>query len=485
MAATTPSLPPVIFAQASPTSPGDPLFRGPGRRAADVAGCCSRADVVDRAARLLREAGFRVLQTAPTTINIAAPALVYEQAFGVLLRAEERPVLKSGREDSATFVACSADEMPGLIPTRGTRLARAVEGVALEDRAYFFELAEPPAVADRDLDTPFDVARRLLADRAHADGIRGAGVHVAMVDSGWYAHAFFARHGLHPREVVAGPGAGRPDRDEHGHGTGESAHLFAVAPGADVSVVKMRQENKVAAFNAAIALEPRVITNSWGGSRATRESLTAIDLAMEAAVARAASLGITVVFAAGNGDWGFPAQHPEVIAAGGARLGPDGTPQASEQASGFQSRIYPGRRVPDIYGLIGRRPRASHVALPVPPGSLMDAGLPGPTSAGIDPTEGHDGWAVMYGSSAAAPQVAGACALLLQRWPTATASDLRRALRGSAMDVLDGLDAVRPHGHPGSGRHHGVRAHSDSGNGRRGPGPRMEDPAPWLNGPTK
>ena len=436
-----PSLPPLIFAQASPTSPGNSLFDGPGCCAGDVAAYCSDDDVVASAVDRLRDAGFRVLQVSPTTINIAAPALVYEQEFGIRLRAEERPVLKSGREDTATFIESSADAMPGLIPARRSRLARAIEGVAIEDKAYFFELADPPEVDYHHLDVPADVARGLRAEAAHAEGITGAGVHVAMVDSGWYAHPFFARRGVHPREVIAGPGATRPDRDEHGHGTGESANLFAVAPGVELSFVKMRQENKVAAFNAAVERRPRIITNSWGGSRATRESLTAIDLAMEAAVARAAALGITVVFAAGNGDWGFPAQHPDTITAGGVYMEPDGSLRASDYSSGFESRIYPGRVVPDVSGLVGLKPRASYIMLPVPAESVMDATFAGTSFPRTDLTERDDGWAAFSGTSAAAPQIAGACALTYEARPSLGLAELRALLAATARDVAEGSNA--------------------------------------------
>ena len=44
-----------------------------------------------------------------------------------------------------------------------------------------------------------------------------------------------------------------------------------------------------------------------------------------AAASRARSQqGIIVIFAAGNGHWGFPGQHPDVISAGGVYLDADG-----------------------------------------------------------------------------------------------------------------------------------------------------------------
>ena len=90
--------------------------------------------------------------------------------------------------------------------------------------------------------------------------------------------------------------------------------------------------------------------------------------ALAAAVAAAWASGIIVVFAAGNGHWGFPGQHPDVISAGGVFIAHDGSLRASDYSSGFTRNVYPGRRVPDMSGLVGMRPGRMYIMLPVAAG---------------------------------------------------------------------------------------------------------------------
>jgi hypothetical protein len=63
---------------------------------------------------------------------------------------------------------------------------------------------------------------------------------------------------------------------------------------------------------------------------------------------------------------------PDVISAGGVFVDKEGSMQASDYASAFPSKIYPGRSVPDLCGLVGMLPRATYIMLPVPPGSETD-----------------------------------------------------------------------------------------------------------------
>ena len=71
----------------------------------------------------------------------------------------------------------------------------------------------------------------------------------------------------------------------------------------------------------AVALAPHIISSSWG-SNVAAGPLSAADQALAASIAVAVAQGISVVFSAGNGDFGFPGQHPDVIAAGGVYLDP-------------------------------------------------------------------------------------------------------------------------------------------------------------------
>jgi subtilisin family serine protease len=273
-------------------------------------------------------------------------------------------------------------------------------------------------------------------------------VRVVQVDSGWFKHPYFVGRGYRSAPVVLGPAAADPLKDESGHGTGESANIFAAAPDVEFQMVKMNFVNSIGAFNAAVALNPHIITCSWGSS--TNGPLSAADQALAASIAAAVAAGIIVVFSAGNGHAGFPGQHPDVISAGGVFMNPDETLQASNYASGFMSQIYPGRRVPDVCGLVGMRPKAIYLMLPLEPNDEIDVGNAGGSHPNGDETTNKDGWAAFSGTSAAAPQLAGVAALIKEACPRLRPADVREIMRKTARDVTTGnCNSVPGTGVPG------------------------------------
>jgi subtilisin family serine protease len=195
--------------------------------------------------------------------------------------------------------------------------------------------------------------------------------------------------------------------------------------------------NSTGAFNAAVRLGPDIITCSWGFDKRFGP-LSAADQALAAAIATAVASGIIVIFSAGNGHWGFPGQHPDVISAGGVFMDADGSLRASDYASGFMSNIYPNRRVPDLSGLVGMQPKGIYIMLPVEPHDQIDRALAGGTHPNGDETAPDDGWAAFSGTSAAAPQLAGATALVKQACPYLTPAQVRDILMRSARDVTNG-----------------------------------------------
>ena len=66
-----------------------------------------------------------------------------------------------------------------------------------------------------------------------------------------------------------------------------------------------------------------------------------------------------------------------------------------------------------------------------------------------DETTTSDGWGVFSGTSAAAPQLAGVCALLLQKHPTLTPAQVKAALRATATDVIAGSSFMGQPAGPG------------------------------------
>lgn len=450
-----PKLPPKIYAQVSPSSvSGVSMFEGQEQiNSETVTNFLSEADVTAGAVARLQEAGFEVLQVTPFTINIAGSAATYRKAFDTNIVAEERPTIKTfGTKETATFIDSPDTKLDGLISTQGTVFEDTIEGVALEMPRYPFAVPSmfAPLKSYWHLRVPGDVSLAANADRAHRAGITGKGIKVAMCDSGWYKHPYFVGRGYKAAPVVLGPGATLPLKDESGHGTGESANIFAVAPDVDFMPVKMSFVNSTGAFNVAVGLKPDIITCSWGSS--TNGPLTAADQVLAAAVAAAVASGIIVIFSAGNGHAGFPGQHPDVISAGGVFMNPNETLQASNYSSGFLSKIYQNRRVPDVSGLVGMKPRAAYIMLPVEASDQLDVDIAGGTHPNGDETANNDGWAAFSGTSAAAPQLAGAAALIKQACPALKPADVRDILMKTARDVTTGnANSVPQHvagGHP-------------------------------------
>jgi Subtilase family len=454
-------LPTRIFAQASPRSLGGvSIFEAQQQiTSATVANFLSDQETVNRAVNRLQDAGFEVLQATALTINIAGSAETYQRAFNTTIIAEERMAIKQfGVVTAATFLDSPDTPLPGLISTAGTRFEDVLEGVAIEEPRYLMAASMfPPWRAYWHLSVPEGVSLACNADRAHRSGITGLGVRVAMVDTGWFRHPYFVGRGYRAAPVVLAPGTANSLADEDGHGTGESANIFAIAPDIDFTMVKTvvggstesaALVNVTAGFNAAVGLNPHIITCSWGFHRPVGP-LSAADQTLAASVAAAVASGITVIFAAGNGHAGFPGQHPDVISAGGVFMNPNETLQASNYASGFISNIYPGRRVPDLCGLVGMQPRAIYIMLPLEPGDTSDVDLSGGAHPNRDETANNDGWGAFSGTSAAAPQLAGAAALIKQACPHLTPAEIKDVLMTTARDVTTGSCNTVPGIHTG------------------------------------
>jgi len=140
-------------------------------------------------------------------------------------------------------------------------------------------------------------------------------VTVAMVDTGFYLHPFFpAHHYQVATPIVVVPGADQGS-DPVGHGTGESANIFANA--LDAQLKPIRASNDAGDLVAAVAgfmkaktlpddKKPRIISNSWGGDMQyppLSYKLPKQELAFALELKDAVELGIFVVFSAGNGQF--------------------------------------------------------------------------------------------------------------------------------------------------------------------------------------
>ncbi len=407
------------------------------------------SDRMELVVKKLRATGFEVLSFGKIAITIAGKPEVFDRVFQTTLETVDCPVIKElGQAGVGTFFNAIDNKPFGEIDVSHTDWDRFLDGVAINEPVYYFQSRSPspipPLVPKQYLSVPEGVAQGLKAHLAHRQGITGKDVHVVMVDSGWYRHPYFVQRNYNVKVHLAS-GSRDENVDLTGHGTGESANLLAIAPDVTLTMIKAdvaiggkgKNVNSIGALREAIALKPDIISCSWGSDERT-SSLSPYNRVLAATVAEAIHQGIIVVFAAGNGQYGFPAQHPEVIAAGGAYLHLNGSLQgkieASSYASSFISPIYGDRQVPDVCGLVGNLPYGSYIMLPVPPNSLVDQQL----SVRDDGTEAIDGWAAFSGTSAAAPQLAGICALMKQVNRSLSPAQARQILRDTAYDVVVG-----------------------------------------------
>lgn len=407
-----------------------------------------------QAAKDLQSLGFQVQQVGTFSISANGPRNRWEKVFKTKVERRTQPFSKAhpkiGKMSYWSHIA-------GVDFTIPKKLKGLVERAYPQLPPVFFESPLPPRVGYPHLNVPSDVAMVLRAASVHKLGVTGKGVLVAMPDTGFYKHPFYTWHGYNYNRTLA-PDATRLEQDEYGHGTAEAANIFANAPDVDFVGIKMGG-NATLAFKTAMDLHPAVMTNSWGYD-IFEDTVPKFLKPLEAAVIEAVrTRGITVCFSAGNmGMMGFPAQMPEVIAVGGVYTsgdlnGDDFRLEASNYASSFDSKIYPGRHVPDVCGLVGKKPGGVYIMLPVEPNDIIDIVLAGSGYPKKDETADNDGWAVISGTSAASPQVAGICGLLKEVQPGLSPDIIKAILRASARDVKKGKSA---NGQPAGEGHDGA-----------------------------
>lgn len=420
----------------------------------------------DRAARLLDDLGFSVLAVSPFSLSVEGTPALFTKTFGTRLEVLSIDRVQCGRPMREKAFYAPADDATWEPPLL---LRGVVERAYVQRPAVYLESSLPPSVPYFHLKVPGDVAMLTRASEVHSRGITGAGVRVVMIDSGFFNHKFYQAHGFKASVVLAG--AFNPAADNNGHGTAHAANLFATAPGASFAMVKQGNSHALA-FKRAIDLAPDIIICSWTAgdlvdgspSRTHLSSIPGHLKPLETEVARAVSKGICVVCAAGNGQVSFPGMHPDVISAGGVFVTPQMKMGASDLASAFASRPYPGRHVPDVCGLVGMRPRGVYLMLPLQPGSNMDQEFAGGGAfPNGDATAASDGWIAASGTSSAAPQIAGVCALLKQRNPSLTPQEMKQALLAGATDCK--LGSSNPDSNQGVAMKAGAGADGATGHG--------------------
>ncbi|RKN07414.1 hypothetical protein D7319_18870 [Streptomyces radicis] len=384
--------------------------------------------------------------------------VVDQQLFDV--RELSRPQYRRAAGDGIPVIATYDGERPARLFGEGGPEVRAelesVNGEALtvadEDAAdVWAALTDPRALAESSgiatlaldglnraaLDTS---TARIGAPEAWEAGHDGEGVTVAVLDTGIDASHPDLAGGKVVAEAIF---AGTPDaHDHHGHGThvasiaaGTGAHsggaYTGVAPGARLLNAKVLDDDGwgfdsgiVQGMEWAVAQDARIVNLSLGSADEPGP-----DVLEEAVDRLSAESGALFVIAAGNagpGQVSSPATADAALAVG-----------AVDDADALADFSGTGPRQGDF---------AVKPDLTAPGVAIGAAAADGSVLTGENEPVA-DGYIALDGTSMAAPHVAGAAALLLQRHPDWTGAQVKAALVGSA-EPNPGLGAFEQ----GSGR---------------------------------
>ena len=404
----------------------------------------------------LKQLGFEIRREGRFAITASGPARLISDVLKIQLALQARPQRPPFRATQA-FSANFAEPRPSdlfVAPTESltvpSKVSQHIDDFVFVPPPHFFApSATAPAhswhgVSDQKI-------RDLLKVPA---GASGQNVKVAVVDSGFFPHPYYAANQFAyvPTPTASAP---NPTNDANGHGTAISFNVFAVAPKATVLGFQHTPQPQDAIEEAADA-GVDILSCSWGWDH--EQSFPLVELSIRDVVRE----GKIVLFATGNGQLAWPGSMPEVISIGGVFADKDGTLEASNFASGYTSDLYPNRKVPDICGLCGQKPLAIYIMMPCPPNCELDNGLGGQAFPDKDETAKNDGWVGASGTSSATPQVAGVVALMVEKARSKnrvlTNQDVRQILQSTGVPVQKGNNAqgFPAVGHPNVAVGHGL-----------------------------
>ncbi|MEV5766730.1 S8 family serine peptidase [Micromonospora sp. NPDC052213] len=351
------------------------------------------------------------------------------------------PVIVSyGDRPAAGPLSARADALPASDATMALpRIGASGVTVAKKDAGRFFTALDPNRTAkalrapgravtkvwlDSKVHATLDTSVPLMgAPAAWQSGYDGKGVKVAVLDTGIDPnHPDVAGRIASSQSFVPGETA----VDGQGHGTHVAATIAGtgaaagggrkgVAPGADLVVGKVLSNAGsgqaswiIAGMEWAVAQNAKVVSMSLGGATSTPA-----DAMTEAVDRLSAESGALFVIAAGNAGPGDTTVSTPGTADSALTVGAF---DKSDKLAGFSSR---GPRVID--GAI--KPEVTA------PGVAIVAARAAGTSMGT-PVDAH--YTAASGTSMATPHVAGAAAIMAQRYPTWTGRQIKDALASSA-----------------------------------------------------
>ena len=296
----------------------------------------------------------------------------------------------------------------------------------------------------------------IRANEVHAAGVNGAGVVVAVIDSGIDAsHPDLAQRVVHNMKMIeSGTAAGdlvipteqlpyNNSDTTSGHGTHVAGIIAAdntdglvkgVAPGASLVGYGTGEAifvfGAISAFNHMISKQSewgiRVVNNSWGSSFRLFDPNEPINQATK----RAYDAGIVVVFSAGNASTEMAINPysvaPWVISTGNGTY----SKQRNATSSGgleFDNSVLTTLPAGEEKHLAfaGDRIGLYHPTLSAPGTDIVSTG----SRTGLAVTTDPNGTATASGTSMASPHVAGVVALMLQKAPTLSFEDVKSALQ--------------------------------------------------------
>lgn len=270
---------------------------------------------------------------------------------------------------------------------------------------------------------------------AYNDGLSGAGVTVALIDTGVDLDHPDLNNNLHPasRGISTATFSGADDRDAQGHGTavagviaaernGIGSHgvafnasllaINATRPGDCPGDCNFAQSDLAAALDYAVIQGARVINMSLGGSPP--------GATLTGAMERAVNAGAVIVIAAGNDQAAAPSELAQVAGAPWAQ-GRILIVGATDQANA-------------LAGFSNQAGAYKNVYLVAPGVAIRTTGVGG-------------GQVIASGTSFSTPHAAGALALLAQKFPNLSAAELAEILLLSATDLgAAGVDDVYGYG---------------------------------------
>jgi subtilisin family serine protease len=345
------------------------------------------------------------------------------------------------------------DRLGTAIPSRITRQFQTLfSGVAATvDAAAIEEIRKLPNVVavheDAEMHVNLNESVPLIGATSVANtyGVNGAGIKVAVIDTGIdYTHPDLGGCFGAACKVIGGWDFVNNDndpRDDHGHGTHVAGIIAAngvlkgVAPGAKLLAYKVldvngygSSSNIIAALERAMTDNARIANLSLGGSGNPNDPVSQV-------IDNASSVGLLSVVAAGNSGFAYQTVESPGVARTALTVG---ATDKSWQMAYFSSRGYV---LSD--GEYIMKPEV------VAPG--VDIKSTVPTTGGLgDPT----GYKLLSGTSMATPHVAGAAALLLQWNTLLTPAQLKTRLVTSARTInadlfkrgTGGIDLVKAFG---------------------------------------